>query len=209
MKLFVIAVAIERDARIQEYVLQLMEKRVLEDKFPVEIIFWDDIEHFIKCNDNMLRIYYPFLYQERQNRINNITVRTEEKYPELIQSEDKLKDTFLNELVKYHIQEMIAVDVFIGFPIELVVLCDSFELSIQQVLYRAVAIENTDRYVQIRNFMKALKEFTNYLSTIGEYANEAMIMVKNRLILQKCDAYKNEIKMLRNSVMRRLEEIKR
>ena len=65
--LFVIAVTTKRDARLQSYVYNLSDSRIREKKFPVEIIFWEDIEHIVKTNDFLLRTYYPELYINLEN----------------------------------------------------------------------------------------------------------------------------------------------
>lgn len=208
MKLFVIAVAAERDTKVQEHVFQVFDKRVAAGQFPVEIVFWDDIEHFIKSNDIILKNYYPYLYQEKKNAVSVGMTPITDKYTDLLKSENELRTTFLNEVVKYHIQEMMAVDVFIGFPTELVMNSDAFELSIQQLMYRSIAIEGTDRHMQIKDFMRAFYEFTSYLSTIGEYVNEKMIRVVNQQVWNEIDTYKATIEILRKSVYSYLEEIK-
>lgn len=208
MKLFVVAVATERDAKIQEHVFKVLTERVAAGKFPIEIVFWDDIEHFIKSNEIILKNYYPYLYQEKQNSVMAGMIPIGDKYPELLRSENELRTTFLNEVVKYHIQEMMSVDVFSGFPTELVMNCDAFEISIQQLMYRSIAIEATDRHMQIEDFMKAFQEFTGYLSTIGEYVNEKMIRVVNQQVWDDIDTYKAVIETLRTKLYQYFEEIK-
>lgn len=203
MQLFVIAVAGERDAPLQEYVYQKTENRMREGKYPVEIIFWDDIEHFIKSRADILQIYYPFLYQENYG----IRKYDMDKYPELIKSEGELKIAFLNEFVKFRIEEMIKVDVFMGFPSQLVLMCDSFEFEIQQVLYRAIAIKNVETYKNIQQFMKALNQYNLYLGSIGEFVNEYMIRVINRTIRDEHESYEAVIDILRNDVVNILNQI--
>lgn len=203
MKLFVIAVAGERDASIQEYVYQKMENRIINGKYPVEIIFWDDIEHFVKLREDLLRVYYPFLCQEKnEDRRYNV-----EKYPELIKSEGELRIAFLNEFVKYRIEEMMSVDIFVGFPSQLVIMCDDFEFEIQQVLYRAIAIKEVGTYSKIQEFLAALKEYNSYLSSIGEFANKYMIRVINRQIRENHEAHEMVIDILRNDLIKILNQI--
>ena len=203
MQLFVIAVAGERDAPLQEYVHLKMEERISEGKYPVEIVFWDDIEHFIKLRPDILQIYYPFLFQEHYGERKYAT----DKYPELIKSESELKDAFLIEFVKYKIEKMIKVDVFMGFSPQLVVMCDFFEFEIQQVLYRAIAIKNVATYNNIQQFMDALSQYNTYLGSIGEYVNESMIRVVNRMIRDEHESYEAHIDMLRNNIVNILSAI--
>ena len=74
-------------------------------------------------------------------------------------------------------------------------------------MYRSIAIEGTDRHMQIKDFMRAFYEFTSYLSTIGEYVNEKMIRVVNQQVWNEIDTYKATIEILRKSVYSYLEEI--
>ena len=186
---------------------------------------WEDIsltEGFIYVHQTMQRlqtngsgntkttvkISTPKSKCEKKNAVSVGMTPIADKYPDILKSENELRTTFLNEVVKYHIQEMMAVDVFIGFPTELVMNSDAFELSIQQLMYRSIAIEGTDRHMQIKDFMRAFYGFTSYLSTIGEYVNEKMIRVVNQQVWNEIDTYKATIEILRKSVYSYLEEIK-
>lgn len=46
--------------------------------------------------------------------INVVIPVIDDKYPKLLKSENELRTRFLNEVVKYHIQEMMAVDALGG-----------------------------------------------------------------------------------------------
>ena len=62
---FVIAVACRRDIKLQNHVFKVCDERKRAGLFTVSIIFWDDIEHYIKKDLNLLRMYYPeFFYKE-------------------------------------------------------------------------------------------------------------------------------------------------
>ena len=78
MKEFILIVATDRDARIQEYVCSKNIERVAGQKAPVTIFFWDDLTHFIKKDQTMLRIYYPelFMGQVSKGVSDNIKSRT-------------------------------------------------------------------------------------------------------------------------------------
>ncbi len=202
MQLFVIAVAAERDAAIQEYVYQIMSSRIKEGKFPIEIVFWDDIEHFVKLNDDILRLYYPFLYQEIYKENNRV-----DKYPELIKNEEELRITFLNEFVKYQIEYFLKVDIFVGFPFKLATMCDEFEFEIQRVLSRAIGITKSELYDKIIQFMYALEQYNYCLVSIGELVNEYRVCVINLVIRNEHEKYETEINMLRGKVISLLDEI--
>ena len=60
---FVIATAKRRDAKLQEFVAVESAKRTKSGKWPFTIIFWEDVEHFIKLYPELLRLYYPMLHQ--------------------------------------------------------------------------------------------------------------------------------------------------
>lgn len=177
---FIIATAMRRDVKLQEYVAVESARRVNSGKWPFTIIFWEDVEHFIKLYPKLIRMYYPMLYQGMES-VNNLVINIQnEKQTEYvavkngqlkaeeirIQSENVLRTQFLDAVVKYRIQEMLRVDPFIGFDLELVVYADSFDLIIQRLMDRALGITVSERYMQIKEFRSAFDLFTGYLSVI-------------------------------------------
>lgn len=197
---FVIAVASYRDATIQEYVYSLSQKRVLQGKIPVEIVFWEDIEHFLKLNKDFLQLYYPYLAnQQIGTNAENSNV--------LIKAPYDLKNAFLNEFVKYHVREYIEVDIFVGFPYDFAVMCDQFELSVQQIMYRAIMLRDSDMYHEITQFMNALHELTSCWSSLAELVNEKMVRVIAIHIRNEQETYNALIDMLRTTVLKHLDTI--
>ncbi|MEG4211250.1 restriction endonuclease [Microcoleus sp. S13_B4] len=72
---YIIATTASRDAKLQDFVRSLNEKRRLENKFPVYIVFWEDI-----CNDlaepnnrDLLKKYYSEWEQIFSNQEKSIS----------------------------------------------------------------------------------------------------------------------------------------
>lgn len=177
---FIIATSGRRNAKLQEYVSVKSAERIAEGKWPFTIIFWEDIEHFIKQRPELLRQYYPYLYNG-EVALNNMIVNIQNKKQDeniaitkgeareediRIRVEAVLRNKFLEEVVRYRIQEMLRVDPFTGFNFDLVVAADCFEVAIQELIDKAIGLSSSDRYMQIGDFRYAFDAFTGYLSTI-------------------------------------------
>lgn len=192
MALFVIAVTTKRDAGLQSYVFKLSDSRIGEKKFPVEIIFWEDIEHVIKTNDFLLRTYYPELYINLESSIKKV-----QKYPDLILNKKDLRNSFLGLISKWHIMDMLFVDPFAGFEFQLVIDTDCFEIEMKDVMDRAICIAGKKSYARIANFLGMFSCYCNYIGMIAEPINERMIIVRNPFEREKIDQHKQKIKELR------------
>ncbi|MCK9917367.1 restriction endonuclease [Microbacteriaceae bacterium K1510] len=54
-----IATTAENDAKLQQHVRQLSDKRVAENKFSVSLIFWDDVISALALNPAVFQLHYP------------------------------------------------------------------------------------------------------------------------------------------------------
>ncbi len=236
-QLFVIAVAAHTDARLQEYVFRVSDQRMADGKFPVNIIFWEDIEHFIKRRPELLKLYYPMLYHGEEEIAGLLLAQQQERLVEpagnseqqerfagqaggpeqqkgsasqqagmpdgsgrtsrLVMSEAQLRGLFLDEVVKYRIQEMLRADPFVGFSFDLVVDSDCFEYAVQNLLDRAIGISASGRFMQIDAFRWAFSAFGQYLSRICEMDQSGMRARYSNLYGD------------RNADARKLEELRR
>ena len=175
---FIIATASRRDAKLFQHVAKLSDERMLAGKWPVNIIFWEDIEHFVKQRPELLSLYYPTLYygireidktkedkynrrQEENNCIQSGKLKEDDVR---IKSENLLRSKFLDEIVKYRIQKMLRVDPFVGFDFSLVIDSDCFEVAVQDIIDRAIGINSTERFMKIAEFQQALDAFVKYMS---------------------------------------------
>lgn len=165
----IIAVGCERDSSLQRYVCRLSDARKDEGKFLVSIVFWDDIQQFVKSDENLLRVYYPnFFYSNERIKEKYREVHTTEtkKRPEPVKSEAEIRNTFLKLIVKYRIEEYLNADPYAGFSFDLVTEGDLFEIELQDLLRRAILYNASDRYYQTTEFKDVFSQFTYYLSTI-------------------------------------------
>lgn len=109
-KHFVIATSAQREAKLQEHVYAISDKRKNGGKFTVSIVFWEDIEHYVKKDLNLLRIYYPdFFYgecciadaYENKNGIKKNSVVENDNY-----LEDSLNDSSIETDVATYLKEV-------------------------------------------------------------------------------------------------------
>ena len=195
--LFVIALACERDSILQEYVEKKSEERKNSGLYPVDIVFWDDIEHFIKSDKEVLEKYYPFLNYE----INKSDENTNDSYPELIKDEISLKFSFINAYVKYKVQDIINADIFVGIPIDFIVSYDLFEAEMDEIINKAIVINNTQTYNNILKFLNLLKDYIVYLSTLVEYVNGNFFRVVDVKVRDEHEIYKAIIGTLKYPIV--------
>ncbi len=189
---FVIAVTTKTNANIQQYVYSLTDKRIREQKFPIDIVFWEDIEHIVKTNDNLLRTYYPELYINLGNSRQKLQM-----YPNLILDKKELRNFFLNSISKWHIVDMLSVDPFAGFEFQLVIDTDCFEIEMQDIMNKAVAISKKETYARIAEFLRNLSGYCYYIGMIAEPVNERILIVRNPFERERIYEHKEKIEELR------------
>ncbi|HLO85910.1 MAG TPA: restriction endonuclease [Nostocaceae cyanobacterium] len=78
---YIIATTESRDKKLQDLIRQLNEKRKLENKFTVHIVFWEDICSYLANENNfdLIRKYYPewgkiFTDQQRSEEKQNLDI---------------------------------------------------------------------------------------------------------------------------------------
>ena len=192
---FIIAVVGPSDARIQDYVYKLSDLRRNENKFTVSIVFWNDIEHTIKTDPNLLRIYYPefyianekvlFAYQNKQQETMAIRTAINAKGSQnnqrtqsiLISSEAELRRRCLELVVKYNIQELLRVDPFLGFPFDLASDADLFQIEMRIIQDKAISMTNwSGLFEEIGYFMDAVDRFNTLLSLNCQIDNSGEVV---------------------------------
>jgi len=73
---YYIATTIPRDAKLQKIVRIISKERVNKDKFPVGIIFWQDIIQDLLLNKNYFKKYYPeIVYPGNKENMDNKTIK--------------------------------------------------------------------------------------------------------------------------------------
>lgn len=192
ISLFVIAVTTKANANIQRYVYNLSDRRISEQKFPIDIIFWEDIEQVVKINESLLRAYYPELYINLGDNKQKLQM-----YSNSITDEKELRNCFLSSVSKYHIIDMLSVDPFAGFEIQLVIDTDCFEIDMKDIMDKAIVIAGTKSYAEIAEFLAMYGNYCQYMSMIAEPANERMLIVRNPFERQRIHEHKEKIEEFR------------
>lgn len=192
ISLFVIAVTTKTNKNIQKYVYNLSDKRIREQKFPIDIIFWEDIEHVVKMNQSLLRIYYPELYINLDKSKQKWQI-----YPNFILDKKELRTCFVCSVKKWHIMDMLSVDPFAGFRFQLVIDTDCFEIEMKNIMDKAILIAKKKSYLKIAEFLTKFSNYCYYISMIAEPANESMLIVRNPFERERIHEHKEEIEELR------------
>ena len=197
MNVFIILVAIENDSRLQEHICKVSAKRLTDGKFPVRIIFWDDVIHYIKRDQTMLRLYYPEFYQGQEVIINEAVIPPEEKFPARIISSARLRSLFFDEAVKYRIEEFLCSDPKAGVSIDLVGYSDACIYSIKKLLYRAPMLSAEDCFYDIEQFLNSFSVYCGFLPNTTETCGNKIIAInkygteEEKDNLEHCDELRN------------------
>lgn len=201
ISLFVIAVTTKTNKDIQWYVYNLSDKRISEKKFPIDIIFWEDIEHVIKINESLLRTYYPELYINFEYSKQKLQM-----YPNFILDKKELRNSFLSSVSKWHVIDMLSVDPFAGFRFQLVIDTDCFEIEMKDIMDKAINIAGKKTYAKIVEFLTAFSDYCYYLGMIAEPANERMLIVRNPFERERIHEHKEKIEELRVKSLKMLSK---
>lgn len=212
-----------RDARLQDHVYSVSDSRKSEGKFTVSIIFWDDIEHVIKTDPNLLRIYYPEFYIANDRMLGAYHLKQQEtaairrasdskqsektQTPILITSEAALRKQCLELVVKYQIQSFLRVDPFSGFPFDLVADVDCFEIDMQVLLDKSISMVNwSSLYEYVRILKDAIDRFNAFLSVNCQFDSNS---TQVRIIPAHVDrnGIAIEVEKLRRAAQSKLDEI--
>ncbi|MBO4703072.1 MAG: hypothetical protein J5625_10490 [Lachnospiraceae bacterium] len=179
MKEFIILVSVERDAKIQEHICLVTEKRKEEGKIPVKIFFWDDVTHYIKEDLTMLRMYYPEFYGGQNIKITEASNSGEIEYSKRITYEAQLRNLFFDESVKYRVEEFLDSDPVNGVDFELVACADACVWAIKKLLYRAPSLTTENVYFDIEYFIKLLMDYCEFFPNVSE-SNGVKVFATNK-----------------------------
>ncbi len=208
MQEFVILVAIGNDANLQEHICKVTTQRIQEGKIPVSLLFWDDVIHFVKKDQTMLRMYYPEFYHAEEVILAEATQSSEMKYPERIKTDGRLLNLFFDEAVKYSIEEFLTSKPVEGISMELIGYSDTFIYAVKKLLFRAPMLTAEDNYYKIKHFLNSLVEYTGFLPNVTEVFNgvKAIATMKYHTNEESLDQAKAE--ELRQEALELYQEIK-
>lgn len=165
---FVVVVSVENDAVLQEHVCKTTTKRVKEGKIPVKLFFWDDVIDFVKKDQDMLRLYYPEFYHAEVVKLSEASQLSEDKYPEIIRSDNCLLNLFFENAVKYSVELFLNCSCIEGISMDLIGDSEAFYYSIKMLLYRSPMLTAEQNYNKISAFLAEFSEYTNFLPNITE-----------------------------------------
>lgn len=85
---YLIATTASRDTKIQDFVRELNQKRESENKFPVYVVFWDDLCSYLAepSNYDLLKKYYS-IWGEIFAKQQNLEEEIDDGYPEIPEDE--------------------------------------------------------------------------------------------------------------------------
>ncbi|WP_196243307.1 hypothetical protein [Ruminococcus flavefaciens] len=159
MNEFIIMVAIENDVTLQEHICNISLKRIEQGKWPVKILFWDDIVHSIKSDQTMLRLYYPELYQGHIEVLAEASMDACQKYPTIIQNAHELRKLFFTEAVAQRIEEFLECDPTYGIPLDLTNSANVCVYAIRKLFQRSPMLIDSNSYALINAFLNSLNKY--------------------------------------------------
>ena len=119
----------------------------------------------------MLRIYYPELFMGQEIKLTEAAEKPEVKYPEMINSENKLRYLFFEEAVKYSVELFLESNPIYGIPFDVISCADALDISIKKLLYRAPLLSSDWLYEAIKDFLLQLNEYCEFLPNVTEFQN--------------------------------------
>lgn len=99
-----VATSAPTDANLQKEVRLLSERRVNEDRFPVGILFWDDIMQDLTTDEQVFNKHYPQLSVKKTTHIFDATKSTDSKIPVTL---EKFNDALNLQLTPEQLKPMI------------------------------------------------------------------------------------------------------
>ena len=99
-----VATSAPTDANLQKEVRLLSQHRVNEDRFPVGILFWEDIIQDLTTDEQVFNKHYPQLSVRKTTQIFDATKLTDSKVPVTL---EKFNDTLNLQLTPEQLKPMI------------------------------------------------------------------------------------------------------
>ena len=195
LDLFVIAIAQKTDANIQRYVMVKSQDRLLQNKFPVAVVYWEEVENYIKNDPIIFYKYYGFLGSAYGSLANREKV--------LITDINTLRLEFLNLYCRFNIRNVILSEPFMGFPCEFITNYDCFAIELNSLLNNACVLQETDTYQNIKTFFYELDEYVGYLGTLVEMSMNNVYIVVNPYIRNDREIYEVIVETVRASLMKK------
>lgn len=195
LDLFIIAIAQKTDANIQRYVMVKSQDRLSQNKFPVAVVYWEEVENYIKNDPIIFCKYYGFLGGAYESLANREKV--------LIKDINTLRLEFLNLYCRFNIRNVILSEPFIGFPCEFITNYDCFAIELNSLLNNACVLQGTDTYQNIKTFFYELDEYVGYLGTLVEMSMTNICIVVNPFIRKERENYEAIIETLRASLVKK------
>ncbi|MBQ9277900.1 MAG: hypothetical protein IJ224_04615 [Lachnospiraceae bacterium] len=162
----VLVIADFRDETLAEYVKKVSELRKEYGEFEVSVIFWDDIESFVRRNYGLMRKYY-LVFVKTENDINNLKMTKRKSYD--VHDEATLKSICLDEMEGYGVLRLLQIDPGIGFTVRLLIAADYFTASMQRLSEDAVDMAKySEIYRRMVSFYIAVNRFATRMAVFCE-----------------------------------------
>lgn len=162
----ILVLADHSDDNLVEHIKKVNEERIKYNEFKVSLMFWDDLEMFIRSNRAMMKQYYPkFLEFEDNLQKMAISKRNLYKVPDVA----TMKEICIDEMEEYGILRMLQIDPGIGFTIRLLVAADSFAVAMLKLEDAAKHLaERSEAYRRMIKFIITYNKFVERMAAFCE-----------------------------------------
>ncbi len=148
-----------------DYVEDISNRRQYYDEFPVSVVFWDEIERFIRRTRSVMRMYYPeFLSFENEVNSNRLSKRGTYKIPDVA----AMKRVCIHEMEEYGILRMLQIDPGIGFTVRLLIAADMFAASMKHLEDKSRHLTELETYRRMMAFIITYNKFVEWMSVFCE-----------------------------------------
>ena len=162
----VLVIADHYDEKFVDHIKKVNLERKQYGVFKVSIVFWEDIESFLRRNRRLMKQYCPkFLEIENDLHKKKISKRDIYKVPD----EATMKEICIDEMEEYGILRMLQIDPGIGFTIRLLIAADTYAVSMHKLEDSAKHLaEHSEAYRRMAVFNITYNKFVERMAAFCE-----------------------------------------
>lgn len=169
---FIVMTSMDTDNKVQNEIVSI------ESNFDVEVWFWEHIQVEVCDSDNLLKRYYPQMFN-----FNTKVVTI-----------DGLRNDFNSLMCEANILEFIQVDPFIGMQDYLPFSVDIFNSKIKKNLNDANILQNKEIFKEINEFISKLGNYSENLGCLMKLTGNGYYIIAKIGTVNDREKIRDEIK---------------